>query len=107
MRAIDLFCGAGGASYGLQAAGASIVESVEVDRCAGIAHRLNFPDVPLFRGDIRSWLPKAADLWWASPPCQAWSTAGKKRGARDDRNGFPWVFEAYDRAEVKPAWNTQ
>jgi len=43
-------------------------------------------------------------LWWASPPCQAWSSAGAKRGAQDERNGWPWVFDALDRAEHRPTW---
>jgi DNA (cytosine-5)-methyltransferase 1 len=89
---------------GIEAAGCQLVQAVEVDRLAGIAHRLNLPHVPLHRGDVRGWRPVAADLWWASPPCQAWSSAGAKRGAQDERNGWPWVFDALDRAEHKPAW---
>lgn len=104
MRAVDLFAGAGGASMGIEAAGCELVQAVEVDRLAGIAHRLNLPHVPLHRGDVRGWRPVAADLWWASPPCQAWSSAGAKRGARDERNGWPWVFDALDRTEHRPTW---
>ena len=104
MRAVDLFAGAGGASMGIEAAGCELVQAVEVDRLAGIAHRLNLPHVPLYRGDVRGWRPVAADLWWASPPCQAWSAAGAKRGAQDERNGWPWVFDALDRAEHRPTW---
>ena len=104
MRAVDLFAGAGGASMGIEAAGCELVQAVEVDRLAGIAHRLNLPHVPLYRGDVRGWQPVAADLWWASPPCQAWSSAGAKRGAQDERNGWPWVFDALDRAEHRPTW---
>ena len=104
MRAVDLFAGAGGASMGIEAAGCELVQAVEVDRLAGIAHRMNLPHVPLHRGDVRGWRPVAADLWWASPPCQAWSSAGAKRGAQDERNGWPWVFDALDRAEHRPTW---
>jgi DNA (cytosine-5)-methyltransferase 1 len=104
MQAVDLFAGAGGASMGIEAAGCELVQAVELDRLAGIAHRLNLPHVPLHRGDVRGWRPVAADLWWASPPCQAWSSAGAKRGARDERNGWPWVFDALDRAEHRPTW---
>ena len=89
---------------GIEAAGCQLVQAVEVDRLAGIAHRLNLPHVPLHRGDVRGWRPVAADLWWASPPCQAWSSAGAKRGAQDERNGWPWVFDALDRAGHKPTW---
>ena len=54
--------------------------------------------------DVRDLDPPAADMWWASPPCQAWSKAGARLGAKDIRNGWPWVWEAYDRASVKPHW---
>jgi DNA (cytosine-5)-methyltransferase 1 len=54
--------------------------------------------------DVRRLEPPAAEVWWSSPPCQAWSTAGAKLGAQDERNGWPWVWEAYDRAAVKPRW---
>jgi DNA (cytosine-5)-methyltransferase 1 len=53
---------------------------------------------------VRELDPPAADVWWCSPPCQAWSSAGLGLGARDERNGWPWVWQAYDRAPVKPAW---
>jgi DNA (cytosine-5)-methyltransferase 1 len=42
------------------------------------------------------------DLLWSSFPCQAFSTAGKRRGAQDERNGWPWTVDAIDR--FKPAW---
>lgn len=104
MKTVDLFAGAGGASYGLEAAGCELVEAVEFETHAAIAHRRNFPGVPVANIDIRTWTPSAADLWWSSPPCQAWSTAGKRLGAKDERNGWPWLWDAYDRAEHKPTW---
>ena len=42
------------------------------------------------------------DLMWASFPCQAWSKAGARRAAEDERNGWPWTVDAIDR--FKPRW---
>ena len=46
---------------------------------------------------------RGIDLLWASPPCQAWSSAGKRLGASDtERNGWPWTWEIVD--QVAPQW---
>lgn len=45
---------------------------------------------------------RTIDLLWSSFPCQAWSTAGKREGASDERNGWPWSVDAIDR--FKPRW---
>ena len=42
------------------------------------------------------------DLLWSSFPCQAWSVGGMRKGAADDRNGWPWTVEAIDR--FQPRW---
>jgi len=43
------------------------------------------------------------DLWWASPPCQPDSTAGKRKGASDDRDGWPHLFRLLSEAR-RPKW---
>lgn len=103
LRALDLFAGAGGASLGLKQAGHELVLAAEWDGDACATHRAALPSCPVYQGDVRQLDPPAAELWWASPPCQAWSTAGSKRGAQDTRNGWPWVWELYDRAAFKPS----
>ena len=42
------------------------------------------------------------DLLWSSFPCQAWSVAGQRKGASDERNGWPWTVDAIDR--FRPRW---
>lgn len=104
MRVLELFSGAGGATEGLLAAGLDVVRCVEWDRDAdATAKAAGHPSVC---GDVRdpalyADLPPI-DLLWASPPCQAWSSAGKRLGAADERNGWPWTLDAIDR--VRPTW---
>lgn len=107
---VELFAGAGGASLGLQNAGFHSLLAVEWDRRAAMTHRAALP-CPVFEGDVRkvdlSVVEGPVDLLWASPPCQAWSTAGRRLGAFDDRNGWPWTLEVVDRLAStgqKPSW---
>lgn len=108
MRCVELFAGAGGAALGLEAAGfehAALCEW-DADACATLrAAGLG----PVVQGDVRDLDaiaatvgPEPVDLLWSSFPCQAFSTAGKRRGAADERNGWPWTVDAIDR--FRPRW---
>ena len=73
MRALDLFCCAGGASRGLVDAG---FEVVGIDREEQLEYPFRF-----IRRDVLNLEPaelRSYDLIWASPPCQAF-TAYKRR----------------------------
>lgn len=107
MRVLELFAGAGGAALGLHAAGMEAVahvewnhEACETMRAAGL--------VPVVEGDVRdldtiaSRMTGTPDVLWSSFPCQAWSQAGRRLGANDPRNGWPWTVDAIDR--FQPAW---
>lgn len=93
---ISTFAGAGGSSLGYSMAGFRELLAVEWDDNAVATFRLNFPDVPVYHGDIarlsvdevlqRTGLhPGQLDVFDGSPPCQGFSTAGK-RMMGDPRN---------------------
>lgn len=106
MKVLELFAGAGGAALGLEAAGLHHAALCEWDRDACATLRAAGLG-PVVEGDVRDLdrIEAAAgrvDALWSSFPCQAWSTAGKRRGAADERNGWPWTVDAIDR--FCPAW---
>ncbi|HEY3876475.1 MAG TPA: DNA cytosine methyltransferase [Candidatus Kapabacteria bacterium] len=93
---ISIFSGCGGSSLGYRTAGGKVLLAVEWDDNAAETYRLNFPDTPIYHGDIgklsveeileRTGLqPQELDLFDGSPPCQGFSLAGR-RSMRDDRN---------------------
>ena len=102
--AIDLFCGAGGLSYGLASAGYRIALSVDTNELALETHAHNIPgrvtSMDLHYGQARDDLIELfedvdVDLIAGGPPCQPFSTAGRSkirdliengiRDANDDR----------------------
>lgn len=97
-KTLTLFAGAGGADIGIRDAGFDHALGVEWDEHAAATARA--AGFPVKTGDVRDAtlyesLPPI-DLLWASPPCQDWSTAGKREGASGDRNGWPWTWDVVD-----------
>lgn len=93
---ISTFAGGGGSSLGYHMAGFRELLAVEWDDNAVQTLRLNFPHLDIYHGDIaklsveevlrRTGLePGQLDVFDGSPPCQGFSTAGK-RDMADDRN---------------------
>lgn len=93
---ISLFAGCGGSSLGYSMAGYRELLAVEWDQNAVDTFRLNFPGVPVYHGDIAQMSvdeclrlakikPGDLDVLDGSPPCQGFSTAGK-RNFEDGRN---------------------
>jgi len=106
---IDLFAGAGGASLGLKAAGFNHLLCIEKDDDA--ASTLKAAGFPGLHDDVRNMIIydeiERVDMLWASPPCQAFSTAGNREGALDDRNGWPWTLQVIDHLHARgigPEW---
>ena len=103
MRAVELFAGAGGAALGLHAAGVEHLRCIEWDKDAAAA--LTAAGFPAACGDVRDLSLYAGlepDLIWSSFPCQCWSSAGKRLGPEDERNGWPWTVDAID--AMRPRW---
>ena len=108
---ISTFAGCGGSSLGYKMAGFKELLAVEWDDNAVETFRLNFPSVPVYHGDIAELTGKEClrlagikkgelDVFDGSPPCQGFSTAGKRQ-VSDDRNN---LFMEYIRLikEIQP-----
>lgn len=107
LTVLEMFAGAGGAALGMHRAGLQHVGLVEVDphacatlRAAGLG--------PVIEADVRdldlveAQMQGRPDVVWSSFPCQPFSTAGKRKAATDDRDGWPWTLAALDK--FKPTW---
>ena len=108
---VSTFAGCGGSSLGYKMAGFKELLAVEWEQNAVDTFRLNFPDVPVYHGDITkltgaecmrlAGIKKGSlDVLDGSPPCQGFSTAGKRK-YDDPRNS---LFKEYARLlnELQP-----
>lgn len=104
---LELFAGCGGAALGIEAAGVKHLGLVEKDpaacrtmRAAGLG--------PVIEADVRDLeaiaqhVSAPIDLVWSSWPCQPFSKGGLRRGALDERNGWPWTMAALE--EIRPRY---
>lgn len=110
VRAIDLFCGAGGSSQGAESAGVEILAGFDIWPPAARTYAANFPNARVFQNDIRSLSPKdlrreigRVDLILASPECTNHSVA---KGAKErDEESRLTAFEVVRFAnEFRPQW---
>lgn len=108
LTAIDLFSGAGGLHIGFERAGFDIKLCIDNDNLVERTHRRNFPHIPIINQDIRVVTPEdikaylddgAVDVIIGGPPCQGFSTIGKrvssnpdKRAQHDPRNELVLVY---------------
>lgn len=112
INALSFFSGALGLDLGLEMAGIEVLLASEIDKACRETITLNRPETALI-GDIRDYsAPEIRDLarldaeeeihlMVGGPPCQAFSTAGKRQGFQDDRGNVFLTF--IDRIlELKP-----
>lgn len=89
-RALDLFCGAGGASMGLHLAG---FEVTGVDIRPQPRYPFAFIQADALTVDLDGY-----DLIWASPPCQAFTALRTMPNSKHHPNLIPPVREALTRS---------
>ncbi len=93
---ISTFSGCGGSSLGYQLAGGKVLLAIEWDDNAVETYKANFPNTQIYHSDIAQLSidkileitklkPKELDILDGSPPCQGFSTTGK-RNFHDSRN---------------------
>lgn len=107
---IDLFSGAGGMTLGARQAGIEVIYAVEKCPHAAATYHLNFPEIPLYVGDIRDVrkLPRkpkgTKSVIFGGPPCQGFSTSNQR--TRNSQNPNNWLFEEFIRLVRlwKPDW---
>ena len=108
---VDIFCGAGGLSYGFEAAGFKLAGALDFDSIAAELYSAQHPDVPFLNSDVakvtgedvRSLVSgRAIDVMIGGPSCQGFSTHGK-RDPYDERN---FLFKHFVRlvGRIQPPW---
>jgi DNA (cytosine-5)-methyltransferase 1 len=111
LSAVDLFCGCGGISVGLRAAGIKVLAGVDIEPTYTCTFSHNFPDAKSLRLDISEVAPEEfmklagvaageLDFLAGGPPCQGFSknVPRKQRYLDDPRNQLIKAFLDYCQA---------
>ncbi len=113
IRAIDLFCGIGGNSWGARAAGVEIVAGFDKWDLAGQVFQDNFPEARFFHVDLATLSLSdiqlirneigPVEMILASPECTSHSTA--RGGRAKEQKSLRLVWEVWRFAKVfRPRW---
>ena len=103
MKAIDLFCGVGGLTFGLRRAGWDVIAGVDVDSTVAETYRRNNPGTRFVNADLRSVsdddirtlagaTPRRELLLAGCAPCQPFSKQ-RQRNGRGDRSDAALIVE--------------
>ena len=110
IRALDLFCGAGGSSWGARQAGVEIVAAFDLWPLAGDAHDANFPESEFISGKLEDVNVKALakrlghiDLILASPECTNHSPAKGNKPRSEESKDTAFQVVRFAKA-FKPRW---
>ncbi len=96
LYSISLFTGAYGLDLGFEQAGFDVTVGLDISEWSYQNFRANHPDKPFILGDINKvttkeilkeagLAPGEVDVLTGGPPCQPFSTAGKRQGLNDPR----------------------
>ena len=97
---VSTFAGGGGSSTGYRLAGGKILCINEFVEEAQNTYRENYPDTPILPGDIKKLSAKDfldiagttdIDILDGSPPCSAFSVAGKLSHSSGGKHSDGWV----------------
>jgi DNA (cytosine-5)-methyltransferase 1 len=102
---LDLFCGAGGLSSGLEMAGLEVSAGIDIDCCSIQTFKFNFPNALSLTKDLGEYHPRDFskdygfleedfDVIIGGPPCQGFSISGP-RNFDDPRNKLYLEFIKY------------
>ena len=94
---VSLFTGAYGLDLGFEEAGFDVTAALDVSDVSYENFRANRPKIPFIHGDIVDYSttdilkeaglkPGEVDVVTGGPPCQPFSTAGKREGLKDHRS---------------------
>ena len=111
LNILDLFSGIGGFSYAFEQSVCKqtgrtfrTVGFCEQDKFCQSILRKHWPDVPIY-DDVRT-IPTGGlgriDLICGGFPCQPWSSAGRHKGANDDRDLWPEMARLIE--QLQPTW---
>jgi DNA (cytosine-5)-methyltransferase 1 len=110
IRALDLFSGAGGSSWGAHKAGVKLVAAFDRWKLAGKTHEANFPETKFYRGKLENVKLKKLnkklgriDLILASPECTSHSPAKGNKPRCEKSKGTAFQVVRFAKA-FKPRW---
>ena len=109
MKIVDLFSGCGGFSLGAKNAGCDLVLSFDIDPILTSSYKMNFPGAHLVLGDVRKLsgdgCKKMAggdiDGIIGGPPCQGFSSIGKRLKSDPRRNLLTHFFRVTRETQPK------